>query len=434
MAGYNVEVEGLGKCYRAYGGPMKRIIETATLGRVRGHRPIWALRNVDLRIKPGGSVGLCGANGAGKSTLLKVLAGTTTPSEGRFRINGRVSSLLELGTGFHMEFTGRDNIISNGIMMGFSKRVMESKIDEIIDFAELGDYIDEPVRTYSSGMGLRLGFSVAMAVEPDVMIIDEVFAVGDMYFQKKCVDKVYDLKRANKTLIFCSHSLYDIRQLCDDALWLRDGAAAALGASLDVTNEYSSYQRAHIQEHEDEEEAARDEGSSSGDVVLPRILDARMYAAGTDEELYQIETGQSVEIRIWWTNPDPVKMPIQFGIALFESQHTIVAGIATHYDRFGVGGSEGCTVAVFPGLPLLSGNYLIGVIMFDGQGTHHYQEYLLREMLQVRCPRPAEGLFEAVHHWEDRTGTPRPEGGSKLRESDWTDVGGFSGETGGWPA
>ena len=170
-----------------------------------------------------------GANGAGKSTLLKVLwrAPRRRP-EGAYRLNdGRVASLLELGAGFHMEFTGRANIMMNGVMMGYTRREMESKMDEVIDFAELGPYIDEPVRTYSSGMGLRLGFSVAVAVDPEILIIDEVFAVGDMYFQKKCIDKIYEFKKRNKTILFCSHSLYDVRQLCDDAVWLDHGETKA---------------------------------------------------------------------------------------------------------------------------------------------------------------------------------------------------------------
>jgi len=192
---YSLEVEGLGKSYRMYQSPFRRITEVLTRGKIKGHQEFTALNDVNFKMRPGTSLGLCGANGAGKSTLLKVLAGTTAPSAGRYRMSGRVASLLELGAGFHLDFTGRANIYMNGIMMGYSRREMESKIDEIVDFAELGPYIDEPVRTYSSGMGLRLGFSVAVAVDPDILIIDEVFAVGDMYFQKKCVDRIYDFKR-----------------------------------------------------------------------------------------------------------------------------------------------------------------------------------------------------------------------------------------------
>ena len=230
-----IQVEGLGKCFRMYRRPVHRIIEGVTLGKAKRHDEFWALRGVEFDLLRGQSLGLVGANGAGKSTLMKVLAGITDPTEGRIKMNGRVASLLELGAGFHLDFTGRANIVMNGVMMGYSRRQMESRMDEIIEFAELGNYIDEPVRTYSSGMGLRLGFAIAIAIDPDILIIDEVFAVGDMYFQKKCVDKIYEFKKQNKTIMFCSHSLYDVRQLCDQGLWLRKGEPAAYGDSVFVT-------------------------------------------------------------------------------------------------------------------------------------------------------------------------------------------------------
>ncbi len=429
MPDFNVQVEGLGKCYRIYSGPMRRIVEGASFGRILGHRPFWALRDVNFTVKPGGSMGLCGANGAGKSTLLKVLAGTTHASEGRYRVHGRVSSLLELGTGFHMDFTGRDNIVSNGIMMGFSRRAIAAKSDEIIDFAELGDYIDEPVRTYSSGMGLRLAFSVAMAVDPDVMIIDEVFAVGDMYFQKKCVDKVYELKKRNKTLLFCSHSLYDVRQLCDEALWLRDGKTAAIGHTVDVTNDYSSYQRGHIDEHADGQ-VPRTTGRA------PVVVDARIYRAGTDEEVYQATTGDSLEVRVWWKNPDPEQTPIHIGIGLFHDS-SILAGMTTQFDSFAIRGDEGCTVGVLPEIDILSGNFLIAIYLLDGEGVHQYQQYLLREPLQVRFHERAEGLIHMRHRWEDRSDLELPAGLPRIREGRHGDVsssGDETGETGGWTA
>jgi ABC-type polysaccharide/polyol phosphate transport system ATPase subunit len=441
MAGHAVEVEGLGKCYRIYGAPVRRIVESVTFGKVKGHRPFWALRGVDFKLKPGGSLGLCGANGAGKSTLLKVLAGTTSPSEGRFRVHGRVSSLLELGAGFHMDFSGRSNILMNGIMMGFSRREMESRVDEIIEFAELGDYIDEPVRVYSSGMGLRLGFSVAMAVQPDVMIIDEVFAVGDMYFQKKCVDKIYELKQKNKTILFCSHSLYDVRQLCDEALWLRDGSPGALGPSVDVTNEYSSFQRAHIAEHdkiENVEAIAAANGSSGSSAelpVFPRVIDARVYMAGTDEEVYQVSTGESFEVRIWWNNPNPDKTPIQLGVGFFQPDMTTVAGIGTHIDSFEVSGREGCTIATFHDLDFLSNQFLVAVILFDGEGTHQYQQYLIRETFVVRHRSKEVGMIRLAHDWRDRTGLALPDDGRgpRIREAPIEGLGrAKTGDDGGW--
>ncbi len=405
-----LETRGLSKAYRIYAGPMKRIVEGLTLGRVRGHHEFWALRDVNLSVKPGGSVGLCGANGAGKSTLLKVLAGTTAPTAGGYRIRGRVASLLELGAGFHLDFTGRANIVMNGVMMGLSRQEIAARMDEIVEFAELGPYIDEPVRTYSSGMGLRLGFSVAVAVDPDVLIIDEVFAVGDMYFQKKCVDKIYDFKRRNKTILFCSHSLYDVRQLCDEALWIDKGLVMAQGDSVHVTNEYSAFQRHHIREGRDvfEEFPLSPEAKTRSASELPTIRDARIYRLGTDEETYKIETGDSIEFRVWWANPRPHETPIQIGVGFMRQDMTTCGGMSTQFDRIQLSGREGCLRLQVPELQLLSGQFLVPVVLMDERGVHKYQEYLLPENLTIRSHTYDVGLVRMAHSWV-QTHEPVPE-------------------------
>ena len=405
MSEYSLEVEGLAKSFRMYRSPFRRITEVLSRGKFKGHEEFWALQDVNFNMKPGSSIGLCGANGAGKSTLLKVLAGTTAPSKGRYRMNGRVASLLELGAGFHLDFTGRANIMMNGIMMGYTRKEMAAKVPEIIEFAELGSYIDEPVRTYSSGMGLRLGFSVAVAVNPDILIIDEVFAVGDMYFQKKCVDRIYDFKRRNKTILFCSHSLYDIRQMCDEAIWLKNGQVAAKGNSVYTTNEYTSFQCDHIGE---EREALAKEYPDSpllkdGDRQLPRILEARVYKLGTEEETYEIQSGDSIELRVWWENPDPSGLPINIGMGLLRQDMTTCGGMGTHLDHFVVEGSEGCTVLKMPELKLLAGQFLVPILLMDGEGVHRYQEFLLPENLIVRNNTKEVGLFRIEHEWQAST-------------------------------
>ncbi len=407
---YALEAEGLGKAYRMYAGPFQRVLEGLTLGRYKGHHEFWALRGVEFRLRPGASLGLCGANGAGKSTLLKIVAGTTAPTEGRYRIAGRVASLLELGAGFHMDFTGRANIVLNGTLMGISRRELERKMDSIIEFAELGDFIDEPVRTYSSGMGLRLGFSVAVAVDPEVLIIDEVFAVGDMYFQKKCVDKIYEFKRANKTIVFCSHSLYDVRQLCDEALWLDRGHVMAQGDSVLVTNEYSAFQRHHIGSEADElmkgqiPLSPRVKGAPREE--LPRILDARVYRMGSDEECYRFTTGDSFEIRVWWENPRPALTPIHLGIGFLRQDMTTCGGSGTHLSGFDLSGTRGCTVLRVPNLRFLSGQFFVPVILLDEGGVHRYQEFLMTENLIVRTNTREVGLFRLETQWESRDLAP----------------------------
>ncbi len=415
MAGtkYSVEAESLSKAYLMYHGPARRIAEALSLGRYKGHHEFWALRDVTFRLKPGSALGLCGANGAGKSTLLKILAGTTSPTSGRFRFDGRVASLLELGAGFHLDFTGRANIVMNGVMMGLSKRAIERKIDEIIDFAELGPYIDEPVRTYSSGMGMRLGFSVAMAMEPDVLIIDEIFAVGDMYFQKKCIDKIYEMRKKDKTLLFCSHSPYDIRQLCDQAIWLDHGEVMGLGESIHVTNEYASFQRDRTGEAErlvKEQGIALSEDGATRPKDMPWIREARIFVPGTDKEIYDITTGDSVEIRVWWSNPCPDKNPINIAVGFMLGDMTTAGACVTHFDGYEVEGKEGCTVLELTDVHLLSGQFLVPVWLVDGGGVHRYFEYMVPEHLVVRANTHEVGLFRIEHRWrtEQRPLPPRP--------------------------
>ncbi|HED66192.1 MAG TPA: ABC transporter ATP-binding protein [Planctomycetes bacterium] len=412
---YALEAEGLGKAYRMYPGPLQRVLEGITFGRHKGYSEFWALKDTNFRLKPGSSFGLCGANGAGKSTLLKILSGTTAPSVGRYRARGRVASLLELGAGFHMEFTGRANIVMNGTMMGLTREEISRKMDSIIDFAELGDYIDEPVRTYSSGMGLRLGFAVAVAVDPEILIIDEVFAVGDMYFQKKCVDKIYEFKKRGKTILFCSHSLYDVRQLCDQAIWLDHGECRAIGDSVEVTNEYSAFQRHHISEDDSvvgHIEEAPELATRAGE-DLPHIVDARIYRMGTDEECYQVTTGDSIEVRVWWENPHPEETPIQIGVAFMRQDMTTCGGVGTHLSGYEFSGERGCLVVRLPNLQLLSGQFLIPVVLFDGEGVHKYQEYVLPENLVVRTKTRDIGLFRLTHEWTEYELAPPESGGQE---------------------
>lgn len=401
-----IEVEGLSKAYRRYRTPLDRVIESGTLGRLKRHESHWSLRDINFQLTRGSSLGLVGANGAGKSTLLKVLSGITAPTEGRYRLSGKVASLLELGAGFHLDFSGRGNIFMNGIMMGFSRKEMQAKVGEIIEFAELGDYIDQPVRTYSSGMGLRLGFAIAVAVDPEILIIDEVFAVGDMYFQKKCVDKIYDFKKRGKTILFCSHSLYDVRQLCDHAIWLRKGEQAAFGDSVFVTNEYTAFQRDHI---------------GRGDVVgnnvptinnalnsevtedragIPKILDARIFRMGTDQEVYQITTGDSIEVRVWWENPDPSLGSLNLGVLFMRQDMTTCGGMGTHLDGLALTGKGGCAVLQVPNIQLLSGQLLVPVLLLDEGGVHKYQEFLLPENLVVRTVTKQVGMMLMEHAWQ----------------------------------
>jgi teichoic acid transport system ATP-binding protein len=237
----SIVTEDLVKVYKLYDRPLDRLKEFLF------HRPLHkeftALNGISFSIRKGETLGIVGDNGAGKSTLLKILSKTLSPTSGHFAVEGMVSSLLELGAGFHPEFTGIDNIFFYGSLIGIEHTVMKQKIDEIISFSELGDFIHYPIKTYSSGMYVRLAFSVATAVDPDVLIIDEALSVGDQYFQKKCLERMAEFKRKQKTILLCSHDLYQIKTFCEKAIWMKSGKIEMFGESSDIVNAYSGYER-----------------------------------------------------------------------------------------------------------------------------------------------------------------------------------------------
>ncbi len=236
-----VKTVGLSKIYKLYNKPFDRVRE---LFSAKGyHKDFSALSNISFEVTKGSTLGIIGDNGAGKSTLLKILANTLTPSSGTMEITGRVGSLLELGAGFHPELSGRQNYYLHAAILGLSETEIKEKENAILDFAEIGDFIDQPVKTYSSGMNLRLGFSIATSINPDVLIVDEALSVGDEYFQKKSIDRMINFKNSGKTIVFCSHSMYQINLLCERAIWIKEGQLHKIGPSADVTAAYENYQR-----------------------------------------------------------------------------------------------------------------------------------------------------------------------------------------------
>src|SRR5436305_318050 len=242
-----VVVEDLSKVYRVYSSPWDRFRELLT-HRPR-HREFRALDAVTFALPRGEGLAIVGENGAGKSTLLKILAGITSPSSGHAAVRGKVASILELGSGFHPEFTGRQNIVLNAAMLGLSQEELRRKMPDIVGFSELGEFIDQPVKVYSTGMAMRLGFSIATQVEPDVLIIDEALSVGDGYFQKKCMDRLREFVGAGGTLLFCSHAMYYVSAFCQRALWLRHGRVEALGGVGEVVREYENFLLAKSKAH-----------------------------------------------------------------------------------------------------------------------------------------------------------------------------------------
>jgi ABC-type polysaccharide/polyol phosphate transport system ATPase subunit len=238
-----IELRNVSKVYRRYGGRQFSTLKSALLQRsiLRDLRPgetFPALTDVSFSVPKGSTFGVMGRNGSGKSTALKLVAGITKPTSGQIRVEGRISALIELGAGFHPEISGRENVFINGIMLGLTKREIQERFDEIVDFAELREFIDAPVKTYSSGMYMRLGFAVAINVNPDVLLVDEVLAVGDEGFTHKCLDKFAEFKRSNKTILLVTHSLNLIERFCDEALWLDGGRAMSHGDPKRVVGAY----------------------------------------------------------------------------------------------------------------------------------------------------------------------------------------------------
>ena len=236
-----IEAHGLGKSYRLYQRHLDRLKEVLWLGRRRFSQEFWALRDVSLQVYRGDAWGIVGENGAGKSTLLKLLCGVTLASEGQVRRAGRISALLELGIGFHPEYSGRENLALSGALMGLSQEELAERLPLILEFADIGDFLDRPLKTYSSGMTMRLAFALATCVEPDVLVTDEILAVGDEAFQKKCTRWMEDFLSGGGTLLFCAHNTYLVQKLCGKAVWLHHGQVRSQGAASSVVQEYAEF-------------------------------------------------------------------------------------------------------------------------------------------------------------------------------------------------
>jgi lipopolysaccharide transport system ATP-binding protein len=299
-----IRITGLGKRYRIRhdrSGHTYLALRDAIAARVerlfRGApstpamEDFWALRDVSFAVKPGEVVGIVGRNGAGKSTLLKVLSRITEPTEGRVELGGRVSSLLEVGTGFHPELTGRENIFLNGAILGMSRAEMRRKFDEIVAFAEVERFLDTPVKRYSSGMYVRLAFAVAAHLESEILVIDEVLAVGDAAFQRKCLGKMSDVCSDGRTILFVSHQLQAVRQLCNRAVWLEKGHVSAIGSPDEIIERYVTAEARH-----DTLEAVNAEAGRQPDdpVFRLRAIDIRQGARTTTE----LMAGEPTEIRV----------------------------------------------------------------------------------------------------------------------------------------
>jgi lipopolysaccharide transport system ATP-binding protein len=268
-----IQAEGLGKCYQIYDKPQDRLKQTLFRGRRQFYREFWALQDVSLEVMKGETVGIIGRNGSGKSTLLQLLAGTLAATTGDMRIDGRVAALLELGAGFNPDFTGRENVFMNGAILGIARPEMERRFDDIARFADIGDFIDQPIKTYSSGMVVRLAFSVSINVNPDILIVDEALAVGDMAFQFKCLERLESLTKSGTTLLFVSHSMDMVKTFCNRVVYLREGRIKGRGPPEEMAEMYLFDLRAE----------QRSRGTGSAMAWKEPLYSSGQAAFGTDD-------------------------------------------------------------------------------------------------------------------------------------------------------
>ena len=408
-----IEIQGLSKTYRRYRRPIDRIRERLPWNRDRClHKPVYALKDVTATIEPGQCVGVIGGNGAGKSTLLKVLARTTYPTAGSFKIRGNVASLLELGAGFQQNFSGRENIFMNAALMGFSRKETEAKYRQILDFSELGEFIDAPIRTYSSGMRCRLGFSVAVATDPDVLIIDEILAVGDMHFRRKCIDRIMDFKSRGKTMLFCSHSLYDVRQICESAIWLKGGEVQLFADSVSVTNEYATYENQLIAEAEEipwGDRQQEDRARPRRDDELPRVVSAYLVDPTTGAKRNTFAPGEAVGVRAHVVNGADYE-PLRLAVGFHRKDGTLCFAPTTEMDDVDLEFQEGVVTLVLPDVRLLSGEFLVPVFLLDIHGVHRFHELPCEENLVIQNRDKELGLFRPDRQWQVEVIQPAPVG------------------------
>lgn len=255
-----ISVNDVSKMYKLYDNPMDRLKESLGLSRKKKYKEHYALNHVSFQVKKGETVGIIGTNGSGKSTILKIITGVLSPTAGEVAVNGRISALLELGAGFNMEYSGLENVYLNGSMIGFSREEIDAKLQSILDFADIGEFIHQPVKTYSSGMFVRLAFAVAINIDPEILIVDEALSVGDVFFQAKCYRKFEEFKEMGKTILFVSHDLSSIGKYCDRVVLLNKGEKLAEGSAKEMVN---LYRRVLVNQYEDADQTENKEGSTA---------------------------------------------------------------------------------------------------------------------------------------------------------------------------
>ena len=405
-----IVVDGVSKRFRLYKERNQSLKAALMRGRRAAYEEFWALKDVSFEIPEGITFGLIGENGSGKSTLLKTIARILRPDAGDVRTRGSLAALLELGSGFHPELSGRENVYLNGSILGMAKKEIDSRFDAIVDFAGIAQFIDQPVKNYSSGMYVRLGFSVAINVDPDILLVDEVLAVGDAAFQEKCLEKFTEFRRAGKTVVVVSHAMGSLRSFCDEAAWLEHGRLVKVGPATSVVDEYV-----------DEGHAEREEtvgggsrwGSGEGRLRRVELLDA------TGKPTTKVRTGDAVTWRLTYETSEPIDKPV-FGLAL---ENLDGVYLWAHHSRDGgfvpdrISGTGTIDLAI-PRLMLQPGTFDVLASLVDYTTTHTYDflRHCYRFDVEAGRPRESGGIVALGGEW----GNLRPDQADDLQPAERT--------------
>jgi ABC-2 type transport system ATP-binding protein len=403
-----IVVDSLWKKFRIYHERNQYLKSTITKGKRALYEDFWALRDVSFEVPIGQTFGIIGANGSGKSTLLKCLAGILTPDKGSLTSTGRTAALLELGAGFHPDLSGRENISLNGAILGMTRREIENKFDNIVSFAGLEKFIDTPVKNYSSGMVVRLGFAIAINVEPEILIIDEVLAVGDEEFQQRCFQKIEDFRRDGRTIIFVSHGLGQVSQLCEKALWLENGTVRTIDTSYKVVAEYTGKSRQIQLPLQTVEELIPHSGEAvevpeeknrwgSGEVRIDSVV----IRNSRGEETVNVETGEGISINVNYSVLEPVE-ELVVGLRISHLHGVTMWGSNTKRSDYLIvrSGNTGIVTFHIDEFPLLEGTFDLTVAISDRSEVSPYdhRENFLR--FNVRQTKTFdEGAVRFIGTW-----------------------------------
>ncbi|MGC6768404.1 ABC transporter ATP-binding protein [Enterococcus sp. LJL51] len=399
MSEYAIQIDNLTKTYNMYGKPSDRFKEALDPRRRSYHDVFYALKDVNVHVKKGEMIGFVGENGSGKSTMLKIITGVLTPTSGTLEIDGKISALLELGSGFNPEYSGYDNIYLNGMVLGFSREEISEMEQDIINFADIGDHLYQPVKTYSSGMFVRLAFAVAINVNPDILIVDEALAVGDLEFQLKCMDKFTEIKNSGKTILFVSHDINSVRRFCDRVYWLKNGEVVEEGDTMEVTSNYENFLKKKSIKTIEAEKVMKNEETVPDivEVTSAELLD------GTLQPVDIVQQDEKVVVKINYTvkNAD-IRKPV-CGVAIRTVDNHYVCGLNTLLDKIEIPWEPGENVFYieYNKMSLLTGEYYFDIAFFEEHATVPLEYKTKYLKMFISGQYTGEGIVILDHEWKD---------------------------------